>query len=71
MFISLIIHNLFVIVSNLSHVAENEVTIIEVPIQEIELEMPITMIEVATNNFSFSNKIGEGGFGPVYKVLCL
>lgn len=22
----------------------------------------------ATNKFSFSNKIGEGGFGPVYKV---
>ncbi|XP_054782587.1 G-type lectin S-receptor-like serine/threonine-protein kinase CES101 [Prosopis cineraria] len=24
-------------------------------------------IAVATNNFSFSNKLGEGGFGPVYK----
>ena len=22
----------------------------------------------ATDNFSVSNKIGEGGFGPVYKV---
>lgn len=26
-------------------------------------------IKVATNNFSSINKLGEGGFGPVYKVL--
>ena len=25
-------------------------------------------ISVATNNFSNENKLGEGGFGPVYKV---
>jgi len=24
----------------------------------------------ATNNFSSQNKLGEGGFGPVYKVVC-
>lgn len=26
-------------------------------------------IRVATNDFSYENKLGEGGFGPVYKVL--
>ena len=25
-------------------------------------------ITAATNNFSTENKLGEGGFGPVYKV---
>lgn len=25
-------------------------------------------IELATRNFSMENKLGEGGFGPVYKV---
>lgn len=24
---------------------------------------------VATNDFSEGNKLGEGGFGPVYKVI--
>ena len=28
-----------------------------------------TTIKVATNNFSSENKLGEGGFGPVYKVI--
>jgi hypothetical protein len=30
-------------------------------------DLPI--ITKATGNFSTSNKLGEGGFGPVYKVL--
>lgn len=29
----------------------------------------LSIIAKATNNFSSSNKIGEGGFGPVYKVI--
>ncbi|PRQ30913.1 putative protein kinase RLK-Pelle-DLSV family [Rosa chinensis] len=29
----------------------------------------LRQIKVATNNFDISNKIGEGGFGPVYKGL--
>ncbi|XP_038894414.1 receptor-like serine/threonine-protein kinase SD1-8 [Benincasa hispida] len=46
---------------------DNGVAITEDLIHENELEMSIAIIEAATNNFSLSNKIGEGGFGPVYK----
>ena len=27
-----------------------------------------TCVKAATNNFPLENKLGEGGFGPVYKV---
>ncbi|KAK2639358.1 hypothetical protein Ddye_027153 [Dipteronia dyeriana] len=41
--------------------------------QKIEdLELPIFELDTianATNNFSFNNKLGEGGFGPVYKLV--
>lgn len=30
-----------------------------------------SMIMAATDNFSLENKLGEGGFGQVYKVNCL
>ena len=30
--------------------------------------IPLTVIQQSTNNFSESFKLGEGGFGPVYKV---
>lgn len=36
-----------------------------------DLELPLfglCTIHKATNNFSMKNKLGEGGFGPVYKV---
>ncbi|KAF6159074.1 hypothetical protein GIB67_032691 [Kingdonia uniflora] len=39
-------------------------------IQKNELELPtfdFLTIATATNNFSCNNKLGEGGFGPVYK----
>ncbi|XP_031738263.1 G-type lectin S-receptor-like serine/threonine-protein kinase At4g27290 [Cucumis sativus] len=42
----------------------------EVQSHENEAEMPLydfSMLVNATNDFSLSNKIGEGGFGPVYK----
>ncbi|OWM91357.1 hypothetical protein CDL15_Pgr000301 [Punica granatum] len=38
--------------------------------EEENFELPTfdaVMISQATNDFSYSNKIGEGGFGPVYK----
>ncbi|KAL3522079.1 hypothetical protein ACH5RR_014913 [Cinchona calisaya] len=31
------------------------------------LQFNLSEIQAATNNFSIDNKIGEGGFGPVYK----
>lgn len=40
--------------------------------REKELQLPvydISTIVAATENFSASNKIGEGGFGTVYKVI--
>ncbi len=43
-----------------------------VAVEDEDLELPLFdlySIATATNNFSFTNKIGEGGFGPVYKVI--
>ncbi|KAH6835700.1 S-locus lectin protein kinase family protein [Perilla frutescens var. hirtella] len=37
-----------------------------------DIELPLfdlSTISKATDNFSFNNKLGEGGFGPVYKGL--
>jgi hypothetical protein len=33
------------------------------------LQFDFNMIRLATNKFSDDNKIGEGGFGDVYKVI--
>ncbi len=35
------------------------------------LILSISTLRVATNNFDDSNKLGEGGFGAVYKVLII
>jgi len=35
-------------------------------------ELPLFKFEeltIATNNFHVTNKLGQGGFGPVYKVM--
>ena len=39
--------------------------------QREDLEVPffsLATLATATNNFSINNKLGEGGFGHVYKV---
>ena len=39
--------------------------------REEDLELPLFDLDTilnATDNFSNDNKLGEGGFGPVYKV---
>lgn len=41
---------------------------------DTKLELPTIDFEeiaAATDNFSISSKIGEGGFGPVFKVIQL
>jgi len=39
-----------------------------------DMDLPVfdlSTIAKATNNFTLKNKIGEGGFGSVYRVICL
>lgn len=39
---------------------------------KVEADLPflkLSTILKATDNFSVSNKLGQGGFGPVYKVV--
>ena len=43
--------------------AEDEISAIE------SLQFDFGKIRVATQNFSDANKLGEGGFGIVYKVM--
>jgi hypothetical protein len=41
-------------------------------IQSIEsLILDLSTLRAATDNFDESNKLGEGGFGVVYKVLII
>lgn len=40
----------------------SEITQVNLPLFNFE------KLAIATNNFYLSNKLGEGGFGPVYEV---
>lgn len=52
--------------SNLEdELGEGEGNLEELPLFKLE------MLANATNSFSEANKLGRGGFGPVYKVICL
>lgn len=44
---------------------DNDITTVE------SLRLELSKVKEATNNFSINNKIGEGGFGEVYKVQSL
>ena len=53
---------------------ERNVTISRSEGEEDDLDLPLfslPIISAATNNFSGNNKLGEGGFGPVYWVSFL
>ena len=41
----------------------NQVKVQELPLFNFE------KLASATNNFHLSNKLGQGGFGPVYRVM--
>lgn len=43
-------------------VVEDEMATVE------SLQFDLSTLETATDNFSADNKLGEGGFGEVYKV---
>jgi hypothetical protein len=51
-------HKNFLVTTNL-----NQVKVQELPLFNFE------KLASATNNFHLSNKLGQGGFGPVYRVM--
>lgn len=57
------------IVCFLSHDFGTKITELETEKEDTELPVfQLSVVVAATKNFSLSNRIGEGGFGPVYKV---
>ena len=64
---SLILHSILHFVGYMEHNIEGD----ETNEGQEHLEIPLFDLDTllnATNNFSSDNKLGEGGFGPVYKV---
>jgi hypothetical protein len=43
--------------------------VVDEVISSESLQFDFATIRVATNNFSDANKLGQGGFGAVYKVI--
>ena len=46
-----------------------EENLVEVKLQQLPL-FNFEELATATNNFHLEKKLGQGGFGPVYKVTC-
>lgn len=65
---SLLYSDRFIVHSQLTHLL-----LIGKNIHEMDdLELPffgLAIIVRATDNFSYDNMLGEGGYGPVYKVI--
>lgn len=63
--------------TRLNHFSSEDHIVLKDTLQEDDLskesyELPIykfQQIIAATENFSYRNKLGEGGFGAVYKVI--
>lgn len=56
----------------LEHGNEEEITLWKSDEKDVQVSLyNFSYITEATSNFSEENKLGEGGFGPVYKVLIL
>lgn len=48
-------------------IGENAEDLEKIPAEE-QKQFPFEILVAATKNFHHTQKLGEGGFGPVYKV---
>jgi hypothetical protein len=56
-------------VSNLDVCTCSTYEVVDEVISSESLQFDFATIRVATKNFSDANKLGQGGFGAVYKVI--